>query len=162
MTQKKIQKIGRLPLFSKKQPGLATSSQTKSYFKSQLAERQRFRKNFLLTKKHLRSFLLTQKKVGSKLTTKKATEQLVCRLDFLIYTLSSSNNIFLTLREIRQKIRHGHFLVNNKTEKRPNYFCLSTDEIRWNKQSNQSQKNQVQNDTYSIHFQGLKNFFDKF
>jgi len=157
MKEKKIQKIGRLPLLSKKTPTNLIPSQKKSHFKDQLIERQKYRKNFLLTKKQLRAFYDVKRKV----TMEEATESLTHRFDILIYFLCASNGIFCTLREIRQKIRHGHFFVNGQREKRPNYLCRSTDTIRGGypifKNSSKYQQN-----SYAIHFQNLRNYFNKF
>ena len=157
MTEKKTQKIGRLPLLSKKVPTNLISNQKKSHFKTQLIERQKYRKNFLLTKKQLRAFY----DVKEKITMGKTTQSLTHRFDILIYVFCTSNNIFCTLREIRQKIRHGHFFVNGLRERRPNFLCRQTDVIRGGYPIFDEKKG-VKQDLYAIHFQNLRNYFDKF
>ena len=154
--ERKIQKIGALPLFSKKNPPKRVEQ--KSDYQTHLLERQKLRKNFLLTKKQLRNLIASSQSIR---TSKKETAMsLVNRLDCFIYFMAASNHQFPTLRSVRQAIRHGFVRVNGRREKRPQYHCQPTDHIRC--LTSFSRGSNTASFPYTVNYQKLRTYFDKF
>jgi ribosomal protein S4 len=81
-----------------------------SSFKVALLERQKFRRNFLLTKGQMSTL------VDRKSTMRDVTETLLFRLDIFLFNLYGSNKKFKSLRSIRQLIRHGYVFINGVGE----------------------------------------------
>ncbi|MPQ42673.1 30S ribosomal protein S4 [Clostridium tarantellae] len=96
--------------------GTARNDKKLSPYGTQLLEKQRLRSYYGVMEKQFRNYV--KKAMKDKEPTGYALIKLLeCRLDNLVYRLGFANSI----RQARQMVVHGHFLVNGEKVNIPSY-----------------------------------------
>ena len=126
-----IRRLGRLPAFSKKRqksltrPGQHGASRIKfTQFAYRLAEKQKVRFYYGISEKQITRFIqIALNRKGR--TGKVLVQKLEIRLDTVIYRSGWAS----TLLASRQRVNHGHILVNTKPITIPSFLCSPKDMI---------------------------------
>ncbi|WP_144266701.1 30S ribosomal protein S4, partial [Clostridioides difficile] len=96
----------------------------------QLLEKQRLRAYYGVMEKQFANYFEKASK-SRELTGHALINLLECRLDNLVYRLGFANSI----RQARQMVVHGHFLVNGKKVDIPSFNVSVGDEIKLREKS---------------------------
>ena len=97
--------------------GTARNDKKLSDYGTQLLEKQRLRAYYGVMEKQFANYFEKASK-SRELTGHALINLLECRLDNLVYRLGFANSI----RQARQMVVHGHFLVNGKKVDIPSYI----------------------------------------
>ena len=104
--------------------GTGRADKKLSNYGQQLLEKQRLRAYYGVMEKQFVKYVLMAKK-SKDLTGNALIKILESRLDNLVYRMGFASSI----RQARQMVVHGHFLVNGKKLDIPSYLCQVGDTI---------------------------------
>lgn len=110
--------------------GTARNDKKLSDYGTQLLEKQRLRAYYGVMEKQFANYFEKASK-SRELTGHALINLLECRLDNLVYRLGFANSI----RQARQMVVHGHFLVNGKKVDIPSFNVSVGDEIKLREKS---------------------------
>ena len=110
--------------------GTARNDKKLSDYGTQLLEKQRLRAYYGVMEKQFANYFVKASK-SKELTGHALINLLECRLDNLVYRLGFANSI----RQARQMVVHGHFLVNGKKVDIPSFNVSVGDEIKLREKS---------------------------
>ena len=110
--------------------GTARNDKKLSDYGTQLLEKQRLRAYYGVMEKQFANYFEKASK-SKELTGHALINLLECRLDNLVYRLGFANSI----RQARQMVVHGHFLVNGKKVDIPSFNVSVGDEIKLREKS---------------------------
>ncbi|MDW7661489.1 MAG: 30S ribosomal protein S4 [Bacillota bacterium] len=114
--------------------GQSRAAKKLSSYGTQLLEKQRLRGYYEVMEKQFRRY------VGDAMNSKEQTghalvKRLETRLDNMVYRMGFASSI----RQARQMVVHGHFLVNNKKVDIPSYDLSVGDHIQLREKSRQNE-----------------------
>ncbi|MCD4713456.1 MAG: 30S ribosomal protein S4 [Clostridiales bacterium] len=114
--------------------GQSRAAKKLSSYGTQLLEKQRLRGYYEVMEKQFRRY------VGDAMNSKEQTghalvKRLETRLDNMVYRMGFASSI----RQARQMVVHGHFLVNNKKVDIPSYDISVGDHIQLREKSRQNE-----------------------
>ena len=110
--------------------GTARNDKKLSDYGTQLLEKQRLRAYYGVMEKQFANYFEKASK-SRELTGHALINLLECRLDNIVYRLGFANSI----RQARQMVVHGHFLVNGKKVDIPSFNVSVGDEIKLREKS---------------------------
>ena len=110
--------------------GTARNDKKLSDYGTQLLEKQRLRAYYGVMEKQFANYFVKASK-SKELTGHALINLLECRLDNIVYRLGFANSI----RQARQMVVHGHFLVNGKKVDIPSFNVSVGDEIKLREKS---------------------------
>lgn len=100
----------------------------------QLLEKQKIKAYYNVLEKQFVRYLKEAQK-SREMTGAALLKMLECRLDNLVYRLGFASSI----RQARQLVTHGHFLVNNKKVNIPSFGVRAGDQITLREKSRQNE-----------------------
>ena len=133
--------------------GTARNDKKLSDYGTQLLEKQRLRAYYGVMEKQFANYFEKASK-SRELTGHALINLLECRLDNLVYRLGFANSI----RQARQMVVHGHFLVNGKKVDIPSFNVSVGDEIKLREKS---QKNVMFKENFESNILNVLQYLSK-
>ncbi len=104
--------------------GQARDKRRLSPYGIQLLEKQRLRAYYEIMEKQFRRYVKNALK-SKEQTGDALIKNLECRLDNMVYRMNFSRSV----KQARQMVTHGHFLVNGKKVDKPSYIISEGDVV---------------------------------